>query len=413
MVIVALRPQSPLAHLVLANALDEKKDRDVDGAVAECRKAIEIDPKYAKAHNLLGYFLLGQGHLDEAILAFRTAVECDPKFGIAHSNLGRALVDKDLDEAIAEFHKAIDCDPDRAIARLNLGFALIKNEDFARAVAELRKATDLEPKNPLVRINLASALHGKGDLDEAIAECRKSIDIDPNIALAQNALGSYLSETGHFAEALAHFRRAQELGAKDPKSLEQSAKLIKECEHFLELDALLPAILSGMKQPANAMERIEYANVCQIKHQYEASARLYREAIAAQPDLVASPGNVLRYNAACVAALAGCGKGEDVANLDEQERSRLRHDALDWLKADLLSWGRVLEKDPEKANPAVVRQLQHWLQDSDFNGVRGPDVLAKLPEAERQSWQQLWADVADALAKSQGKAAPKKKPDTK
>jgi hypothetical protein len=37
--------------------------------------------------------------------------------------------------------------------------------------------------------------------------------------------------------------------------------------------------------------------------------------------------------------------------------------------------------------------MQHWLGDPDFNGVRGPDALAKLPEAERLKWQRLWEQV--------------------
>jgi hypothetical protein len=38
--------------------------------------------------------------------------------------------------------------------------------------------------------------------------------------------------------------------------------------------------------------------------------------------------------------------------------------------------------------------LQHWLGDADFNGMRGPDALAKLPQAERGAWQRLWEEVA-------------------
>jgi hypothetical protein len=57
--------------------------------------------------------------------------------------------------------------------------------------------------------------------------------------------------------------------------------------------------------------------------------------------------------------------------------------------------------------------MQHWLDDSDFAGVRGEAALAKLPETERRAWQKLWADVAETLAQAQGKAAPAKKPDAK
>jgi hypothetical protein len=40
-----------------------------------------------------------------------------------------------------------------------------------------------------------------------------------------------------------------------------------------------------------------------------------------------------------------------------------------------------------------VQQVQHWLQDPDFAGVRGPEALGRLPEAERRDWQRLWEEV--------------------
>ena len=143
--------------------------------------------------------------------------------------------------------------------------------------------------------------------------------------------------------------------------------------------------------------------MCEKKHLYAAAASLYREAIAAKPDLVASPSNGVRYNAACAAALAGCGAGEDAARLTDAERAGFRRQALDWLRADLDAWRGLLDKDPDKARRVVAQKMRHWLRDRDFNGVRGPEALANLPEAERLAWQQLWADVQRLLDRAADK----------
>jgi hypothetical protein len=45
-----------------------------------------------------------------------------------------------------------------------------------------------------------------------------------------------------------------------------------------------------------------------------------------------------RYNAACAAALAGCGQGADGADLTPARRAALRAKALGWLRADLDVW---------------------------------------------------------------------------
>jgi hypothetical protein len=44
--------------------------------------------------------------------------------------------------------------------------------------------------------------------------------------------------------------------------------------------------------------------------------------------------------------------------------------------------------------------LQHWQNDADLESVRGKEAVAKLSEAERAPWQQLWADVEKLLQKA-------------
>jgi hypothetical protein len=53
--------------------------------------------------------------------------------------------------------------------------------------------------------------------------------------------------------------------------------------------------------------------------------------------------------------------------------------------------------------------MEHWLATPDFASVRGPDALGRLPEAERQAWQKLWADVADTLARAEGTTRPEQR----
>jgi hypothetical protein len=50
-----------------------------------------------------------------------------------------------------------------------------------------------------------------------------------------------------------------------------------------------------------------------------------------------------------------------------------------------------------------MKRMQHWLQDADFTGVRGPKSLAQLPEAERKEWQKLWEEVEALRMRAMGK----------
>jgi hypothetical protein len=105
-----------------------------------------------------------------------------------------------------------------------------------------------------------------------------------------------------------------------------------------------------------------------------------------------------RYNAACAAALAGCGQGKDDPPLDEPTKARWRKQAIEWLKADLAAWSKVLESGPPQARQSVSQTLQHWKGDPDLAGIRDEAALARLPEAEQRVCRTLWAEV-DALLK--------------
>jgi hypothetical protein len=215
------------------------------------------------------------------------------------------------------------------------------------------------------------------------------------------------------------YRRGHELGSRNPGWRSPSAQWLRRAEQMAELGDRLSAVLEGKDQPKDATERLVFAQLCQEhRKRYAASERFYEEAFAAQPALAESPATGHRYNAACAAALAGCGQGQDAAGLDDKQRARLRRKALEWLQADLGAWRKALDKEPEKARPTVAQQMQHWVGDPDFAGVRGAAALAKLPAAERPQWQKLWEEV-EALrrraaglpdARPQGKEGSPSKP---
>ncbi len=403
------------AHDGLGVALARKGD--LDGAIAEYKEAIRLKKDYAVAHYNLGLALCDKGNLAGAIAEYHEAIRLNKDYFYAHDGLGVALARKgDLDGAIAEYKEAIRLKKDYAVAHYNLGLALCDEGNLAGAIAEYCEAIQLKKDYAEAHNNLGVALARKGDLDGAIAEFRKTIDIDPKIAGAHNNLGHVLRDQGQFAEALEELRRGHELGSKEPGLAYRSAQWVKQCERLVELDAKLPKVLKGEVEPTDVGERLALAQLCQLpcRSLHAAAARFYTDAFAEQPALaekLAAPGG--RYDAACAAAQAGCGQGKDADQTDDKERSRLHRQAQDWLRADLAAYRRDLERLPDKAGPVIRERMQHWLEDTDFAGVRGPAALAKLPEAERPDWQKLWQEVealrqrAAAPSNSNEKPGPK------
>ena len=401
---LALNPKYADAHKNLGAAL-HYKDR-LDDAIERYRQAIDLDPKNATAHYNLGVALADKGQLGEATEEYRRAIELAPKFVPAHTNLGNALWHKgQLDEAIVECRRAIELNPKDAKAHYNLGVACRDKGQLDDAIVEYRRAIDLDPKDAKAHTNLGNALYDQGRLDEAMAEYHKAIALGPELAQTHGALGEALLKQGRFTEAQVAIRHCLDLLPPNHPLRQGVTQQLRLCEQLLQLDAKLPAILKGEAKPADTAERLTLAQLCQqCKRLYAASARFYTEAFAADPRLAADLRQQHRYNAACAAALAGCGQGKDADKLDTKERAHLRQQALDWLRADLKAYRQTMEKSADKAGPTIAQRMQHWLQDTDFAGLREPTALAKLPEGEQQAWRQLWTDVADLLKK----AAPEK-----
>jgi serine/threonine-protein kinase len=207
-----------------------------------------------------------------------------------------------------------------------------------------------------------------------------------------------LMQQAQFHEAAVALKKAADLlPATDPRR-GWARQWQEQCQRYPALDARLPAILKGTEKPANAVERIEFARLCILEKLYAAAARLYADAFTLTPDLAEDLRTGNRYNAACAAALAGCGRSSDGAELGDAERAHWRAQARQWLRADLDAWAKKLESGLAAARAQVQEMLARWQKDPDLAGLRDPEELKKLPPAERQECRTLWSDL-DALLK--------------
>jgi serine/threonine-protein kinase len=109
------------AHTSLGNVLKEWK-WDWRGAEKEFKRAIELDPKYATAHQWYSEDLMAEGRLKEALEEARTAAALEPASLIIQNNLGLQLMNtENYEEAIPVLERAIELDPTHNSPHGNLG----------------------------------------------------------------------------------------------------------------------------------------------------------------------------------------------------------------------------------------------------------------------------------------------------
>jgi hypothetical protein len=86
-----------------------------------------------------------------------------------------------------------------------------------------------------------------------------------------------------------------------------------------------------------------------------------------------------------------CADGKGADPTPAAKRPALRKQALDLLTADLAA----IRKLPATERAFAHETLNHRLVDEDFESVRGPQALERLPPAEREAWSKLWADTRE------------------
>ena len=155
------------AHTALADVLFD--DFDMAGSISEFQRAIALNPNYATAHQWYGCDpLRALGRFDEAIAEGKRAVELDPLSPVINSDLGQTLsVARRYDEAIAQFHKTLEIDPTFWVAHSALGGALERKGDLPAAIAEFTKAQQLSD-DLRARVPLAAAKAQSGNKEAAV-----------------------------------------------------------------------------------------------------------------------------------------------------------------------------------------------------------------------------------------------------
>jgi tetratricopeptide (TPR) repeat protein/tRNA A-37 threonylcarbamoyl transferase component Bud32 len=396
-------------------------------AIAAHEKAIAMKSDDAYAYNGLGVAQARQGNVIAAISAFQNASAIQPRWAAPYFNLGDVFMLRwNLPQAIAAYEKVIELEPDAGGAYVNLGIALDRQRKLPQAIAAYEKAIERNPKLFQTYLNLGHALYHQRKLPEAVAAYEKAIERNPRFAQAYKSIGLIQYEEGYLPEAIEYYRKANGTGSESGRAyralgfaLQEQGKFteglaalrngyedevpvvfaarIAEAVQLVQLGDKVQRILTGVIQPKSPLERATLAHWCQRKSQkrYALAARFYGEAFATDPALARDPCNERRYSAARAAALAGCGQGKDAAQLEAGARKRLREQALAWLQDDLTAWRQLFDKGAA-APVTVSRYMVGWQGDSAFDDVRGAAV-ERLPQMERQHWQEFWRDVEQLL----------------
>jgi tetratricopeptide (TPR) repeat protein len=160
-----------------------EKKGDLDGALADYTRAIELNPHDATPYNNRGLVKVAKGDLDGALADYDRALQIRPRNFETHDNRGVVRQKKgDLDGALTDYNIAIKlwwkCVP----AYSHRASIEIAKNDLDRALANYNWVIYLDPKDAAAYNNRALVETAKGDLDAATADFKRAATLDPKYA---------------------------------------------------------------------------------------------------------------------------------------------------------------------------------------------------------------------------------------
>jgi uncharacterized membrane protein YgcG/tetratricopeptide (TPR) repeat protein len=157
---VNLNPELAEAHYSLGVAMHISLR--LDEAVAEYRRAIELDNKFNAARRRLADLNRAAGKADEALTYYREQVAADPKDKAARAGLILSLLDLSRkDEADQELDAALKDDPKNVTLLSGAAYWFAAHNETKRALDLARQAVEQEPRYTWSQIALARALIGE------------------------------------------------------------------------------------------------------------------------------------------------------------------------------------------------------------------------------------------------------------
>jgi TolB-like protein/DNA-binding winged helix-turn-helix (wHTH) protein/Flp pilus assembly protein TadD len=188
-----LAPQLGEAYASLGH-IKVQYEHDWAGAEQAYRRAIELNPNYAPAHQMFGIYLSLSGRFDEGLEEVRNAQALEPSSPLSGAMIGMLLnYQRRYAEAIDQLTETVEMDPLLPTARTYLAVSYLRRGEYELALEHLRQSSSLTPGSAAY-VGQVYALSGRrkeaeAEVERLIAESRQRYVPAYDISTIYAALG--------------------------------------------------------------------------------------------------------------------------------------------------------------------------------------------------------------------------------
>ncbi len=170
----------PFTHFAAGQLLEGKSQ--IQQAIIQYRKALDLNPKFIGAHNRLAICLDRIGRHTEAESAFRRAIKVDPKLAYLRNNLAFSLMaQKRWRDSERELRAALQLKPDYQRARVNLGIVMSRLARREEAFQQFQMVLG----DARAHFNMGLLDKAGGRYAQAAESFRNAIALEPNLQAAK------------------------------------------------------------------------------------------------------------------------------------------------------------------------------------------------------------------------------------
>jgi len=228
-------PAPPDFSFYLKRAEASSEKGDLDGALVDYGKAIEMKPDSFEAYLERGMVHLSKKAMELAVSDLNKAVELNPKSAAAYANRGDVFEKKgDAAKAKADFQKAVDLDPNIEPAKSSLAKIVAEELKLQHDAEEARKAEELKKAAEAAKVKVAPEFLDLGQINVATA-VRMTMPAYPLIALRAGISGKVKVEVSLDEEG----------NVTDAKAVEGHQFLRQNAEDAARRSKFKPAIFDG------------------------------------------------------------------------------------------------------------------------------------------------------------------------
>lgn len=286
-------------------------DQQFDRAAKLYEQVVKLDPRSAQAHSNLGFALYMLASYPSAIAQFRKALELDPHLDRTQVLLALSYFDSgDYERAVPLLEKAYQSRKDDPVVVAHLGLAYLRQNKDDKALAMLTRWAELEP-------NSADALYFKGKasvyvasdsfdqlskaapdsyrmfqlraemlrqqnmIPAAISEYKKAISQKPDVAGLHYALGTLYREAGRLDEALAEFNAELKISPNDAMTDYLIGDVYLQQSKPDDAQQYLTQALQS--QPGLADAQLDLAKAYRSQAKTEEAVKLLQAVVASDP----------------------------------------------------------------------------------------------------------------------------------